>query len=295
MPATFFTDTPILWAACLAVWIVMETLAVTVCLHRHFTHRSFDAPRRAVLFWLWWARSGMVKYWEWVENHLWHHAHADTDADSYTPWLRNRLTGVKPLPPPRPWQFWANAVSYAKMSDYLRDHREELDRLAARDESVRRSLKYLYSFDDVRRRFGAIWRGLWINLVVFAVVAAAYAVPTFGWWALVVIPVMAWLAIGIKVVLYLLGGYIINYYGHQRQVEPHQSDIPWWLMIVTLWVMGEGWHKLHHDAPYSARLHPSFDPGWWVIRVMASLRLATNVVIAIRDGNGYQRRVRFNH
>ena len=32
--------------------------------------------------------------------------------------------------------------------------------------------------------------------------------------------------IGLKVYLYLLGGYIINYFGHQAEGETHQSNIP---------------------------------------------------------------------
>ncbi len=278
MPATFLTETPVVWMVFLAFWITMETLAVTVGLHRLFTHRAFNVPRRAALFWLWWARSGMVRYWEWVNNHLWHHAHTDTDVDSYTPWKHNRLTGMPPLRRPLPWRFLDNARSYTKMADYLTSHPEKMVKLASSDPTVRRSVKYMAQFDDVRQRYGNVWFAFWLNLAVFTAAAAVWAVPSFGvWWGLLLAHFMAWLATGIKVYIYLLGGYIINYWGHQKKSSPHQSNIPRRLMLVTFWTMGEGWHEFHHKHPSSARFHPHWDPGWWVICVMRSLRLAKNV------------------
>ena len=59
---------------------------VTVGLHRYFTHRSFETTRvvRIVLGILaLLALEGPIT--QWVANHLWHHAHADTDDDLHSP------------------------------------------------------------------------------------------------------------------------------------------------------------------------------------------------------------------
>jgi stearoyl-CoA desaturase (delta-9 desaturase) len=58
------------------------------------------------------------------------------------------------------------------------------------------------------------------------------------------------------------------------------SQNVWWLgpLQVTAW--GENWHWNHHHYPGSAKFSHHWwqvDIGWYVIRVLKALRLATNV------------------
>jgi stearoyl-CoA desaturase (Delta-9 desaturase) len=271
-----------LWVVAIgAVWILMETLATTVFLHRTLTHGALNIRSKSYeRLWLWFVRSGMVNYWEWVENHAAHHALTDTPQDSYTPRVRMELIDTPPLPAPRPWRFWQNAQAYTRTSNLYRDEPLRLKRLAEAYKEVRAALERLEALKWAREVYGNVNRGLFINLALFAVAALPLAISLGGWLiipTLVLVPAATAL---LKEYLYLLGGYIINYFGHQAEDEKHQSDIPWYLMVITLAMLGEGWHEFHHDAPYSARFHSTWDPGWWVICVSAKLKLVGTVVVA---------------
>jgi len=253
------------------VWILLETFATTVFLHRNLTHGSWRPSKpngRLIVFWLWWARSGGVKFWEWTRNHAWHHAFTDTDKDSYTPWVTNRYTGQPPLRPPRFWNFWMNGVSYTRFSKWLEANPEAWDELVASDRTVRRVQARLDGLAWAYDKYGRVDRALWICLTAFTMVALPLALQVGGWWGLLVIVALPWAMLGVKFGLYLTGGQVINYYGHRSKVAPHQSNIPWWWMLLTLFMLGEAWHEFHHYAPWSARFHPRLDPGWWVISLM---------------------------
>jgi fatty-acid desaturase len=276
-------------AAVTAAWILLETLATTVYVHRRLTHGTYRfRSQRVELFWLWWVRSGGVKYWEWVINHAWHHLFTDTPRDSYTPNAHNPVTDTPPLPPPRPWRFTDNAVSYNRNLRHLKENPEAIDELRE-DDTARRTLERLDELEWAKPVYGRTVRALLINWGIFTM-AVLPLVMTFGlWWVrpflLLALP---WAMIGLKVYLYLLGGYIINYYGHQAGSEPYQTNVPWWLMILTLFMMGEGWHELHHDMPGSAMLHPALDPGWWVIKFMYRRGWIDEVFVAKATGTPRQ-------
>jgi fatty-acid desaturase len=268
----------------LVVWLRAETMAVTVCLHRFLTHGSvqFEKPQ-VIKFWLWWVRSGGVRYWEWVENHTWHHYYADTEWDSYTPNAVNTLTGQPPLKAPWPWNFWMNAVSYRKFAKWLEVHPEALQDLAEKDPSSAGAIARLNEIAWLRPVYGRVWRGQSLAILAFALSAIPLAVKAGPWWSIPTIIAVPGLMYGLKIALYLYGGQIINYWGHRAAGSAHQSDIPWLWMILTLWMMGEGFHEFHHDAPFSARFHRFLDPGWWTIAVMYRFGLVSNVVVAIPE------------
>ncbi len=266
-----------------ALWILCETLATTVFAHRSLTHGALVIKKKwFVRFWLWWTRSGMVKYWEWVQNHAAHHALTDTPQDSYTPQADMVDIATPALRPPRPWRFLDNARAYTRTSQlYASDQGKlKLQALAEKYPEVRRALDRLKELSWARTVYGNVTRALMINWALFAVASLPLAVRLGIWWFLPVMAVLPWAMIGLKVYLYLIGGYIINYFGHQAQKSPYQSDIPWSLMLITLFTMGEGWHEYHHDAPFSARFHRVLDPGWWVIVFSAKLKLVTAVVVS---------------
>ena len=69
----------------------------------------------------------------------------------------------------------------------------------------------------------------------------------------------------------------VNALGHHFGRRPYANNATnlQWLAFCT---MGEGLHNNHHAAPSSPRLSHKWhqiDPGWWVIRSLSVLRLAT--------------------
>ncbi len=92
--------------------------------------------------------------------------------------------------------------------------------------------------------------------------------------------------IGSRVSVSILGHWLIGYFAHnegQRDwhvegaaVQGH--NVP----FVALLTMGESWHNNHHAFPGSARLglEPGqWDPGWWVLKVLERLGLASNFIL----------------
>lgn len=266
-----------------ATWIIGETFATTVFSHRCLTHGAWlPKARWYVQFWLFWSRSGMVKFWEWVQNHARHHVEVDTENDSYTPNAHMTAIDYPPLPRPGLLRCWYNAVAYTRTSKLLEREPWRLEQLAAEHEEVSSALRRLDALKWARKSYGSVWFGFILNLSLFTAASIPLAARLGGWWIPGVLVVTPWLMIGLKAYLYVQGGYIINYFGHQADSDPYQSNIPWWIMLITLFVFGEGWHELHHDAPFSARFHRWLDPGWWLIRVSKWLGLAGDIVVATR-------------
>ncbi len=95
------------------------------------------------------------------------------------------------------------------------------------------------------------------------------------------VAIMGWsmglVAAGIYAVIYLLGGGAINAVGHwwgKRPFDNLATNNQWLAWLVA----GEGLHNNHHAATTSARLSLAkreFDPGWWMVRLLVALRLAT--------------------
>lgn len=284
------------WEIALFFWILMETLATTILNHRVLTHGSGTfVYERAVRFWLFWSRSGMVKYREWVQNHAWHHAKTDTDEDTHTPWARNRLTGQRPLPRLWPWNFWVNGQSYYRTSLYLAEHPEELQRLATTDKNIRGALERLDAIRHLETKYHNVGRAMKINLTVFALVAIPGAVSIASKFESVALQVfvfvaaealLAWLAIGLKVVAYLAGGFIVNKYGHMEKKEPHQSNVAWYFMTISFFMLGEGWHRKHHDVPDAFNLGntPWLDLGYAVSLLMAKFGVMEDICIRKKIG-----------
>ena len=267
-------------------YMVMETSAVTVFLHRFITHGSWKPVNPTgpfIRFCLWWARSGGVEYWVWARNHRWHHEHTDTPMDCYTPQEDNPYTHQPKLKAPRPWNFPMNGLSYRNFSNWLKKNMKQWTDLVASNENAARTQANIDSLEWAKETYGALGRANLINLVVFAIIAVPQAMQIGGWKGLLFYVIAPEAILGNKFVLYLLGGYFINYYGHLAEsLFGHQSNIPWYIMLITLFMFGEGWHEFHHDAQYSARFHPWLDPGWWEICVCVACHLIerSSVVVA---------------
>ena len=103
---------------------------------------------------------------------------------------------------------------------------------------------------------------------------------------LVLGPVRGVLAAAVHANFYLAGNAGVNALGHRFGRRPYANLATnlQWLAFLT---MGEGLHNNHHAAPSSPRLshrRGEIDPGWWVIRTLASMRLATLRFTDIRLG-----------
>jgi stearoyl-CoA desaturase (delta-9 desaturase) len=276
------THSPDLAIAYLAIGcfgiVLMETITVTVFLHRFLTHGSVNFHNKYVnMYFLWWARSGGVKFAEWALIHFFHHAYVDTPGDPHSPFYKNEQTNRGPLKPPI--YFWCNPLMYRAFAIFLKTHPEFLESHRNSDiEFVRKNLpRLLNRLDELEwahKDFDQTLRGQLIKFLLLADIAMP-VILYFGPRAIVAAPI-AYLA---TVFFYLTGGAIINYLGHHKLSVPHWSNIPKWVMYATLNVMGEGWHEFHHDAQFSARFH-HMDPGWWTILLLNQLRLVSDIYVA---------------
>jgi stearoyl-CoA desaturase (delta-9 desaturase) len=213
------------------------TLATTVYLHRGLAHRAVAIhPAIAVLmrFFLW-ITTGM-RAREWAAVHRKHHANSDTDADPHSPLVLG---------------FWrvqlANAALY---------------RRTARDgETVGRYARDLPPDRLDRMLFDHAFVGLALGITMFCLI--------LGWQTGLV-------ASAVHAVTYLMMSGAINAVGHTRGRRPHANAATNGRLLALL-TSGEGLHNNHHADPTSARFSQrlgEFDPGWWVVRALAALRLA---------------------
>ena len=98
----------------------------------------------------------------------------------------------------------------------------------------------------------------------------AILVGLFGW-------EIGLIAAGVHATAYILGGGAINAIGHKWGKRPHDNlatNNQWLAWLVA----GEGLHNNHHAATTSGRMSMAegeIDPGWWAVRVLVLLRLAT--------------------
>jgi stearoyl-CoA desaturase (delta-9 desaturase) len=106
------------------------------------------------------------------------------------------------------------------------------------------------------------------------------------------LPFVVW-GIAVRIAVSLTGHWIIGHLAHRRGhqgwriegVAVQGYNVP----HVGLITFGEGWHGNHHAFPDSARLgvEPGqMDPGWWFIKALARLGLATKV---LEPGHGERR------
>lgn len=173
----------------------------------------------------------------WVAVHRKHHAFTDTARDPHSP----VVYGYARV------QF-ANALLYRKVAEdpaqvarYARDLPAD-------------------GWDRVLFDHALLGLGAGFGLLVFLI----------GWQ-------LALVAAFVHTGYYLLGGGAINAVGHKwgrRPFENLATNNQWLAWIVV----GEGLHNNHHAAPTSGRLslgRGEHDPGWWCIRLLMGVRLAT--------------------
>ncbi len=231
------------WPVVLAILIGLALAEIsffvtTIYLHRALAHKAIVlSPRaKATCRILIWVGTG-TRPRQWVAVHRKHHAFTDRDGDPHSPFI-----------------FGYAHVQFGNVALY---------RKAARDPAtVARYARDLPRDSWDRWLFDHALLGLGLGVVVL--------VLTMGW-------MLALIAAGVYTVTYLLGAGAINAIGHWWGKRPYQNlatNNQWLAWLVA----GEGLHNNHHAAATSARLSftkGEFDPGWYVVRALVGLHLAT--------------------
>jgi stearoyl-CoA desaturase (Delta-9 desaturase) len=231
---------PFAWTL-LALWAAshfVRAIALTLCFHRYFAHRSFQMNRAARFVWTFVAVSAMQKgpLW-WAGHHVNHHRFADREGDPHSPSV--------------------SGVYYAHIGWFLNDAKN--DRLAASNPVVRDFSKFpeIYWLDRLNA------------LPPLALAIAMYLIgglPWLVWGFLVPTMTLAHATFAINTVNHMFGS---------RRFETHDKsrNNP----ITAIFAAGEGWHNNHHRYQRAARngfYWWEFDPTWYTIRAMAALGLA---------------------
>ncbi|HKV37997.1 MAG TPA: hypothetical protein VJX67_02200 [Blastocatellia bacterium] len=117
-----------------------------------------------------------------------------------------------------------------------------------------------------------LWRRLQIPIIAISVVSGA----ALGW------PAFFWVG-AIRLVYALHFQMFVNSLLHMTPGLPEGEDSSrniWWLGPLQFGAWGENWHRNHHSDANAARFGQSrwqVDLGWYIIRTLETLRLATNV------------------
>ncbi|MHB8220806.1 MAG: fatty acid desaturase [Acidimicrobiales bacterium] len=241
------------WSVIVAVVIGLALCEIsffvtTVYLHRTLAHKALKLSPSTTLVcrFLIWMGTG-TRPRQWVAVHRKHHAFTDKEGDPHSPLV-----------------FGYAAVQFGNVGLY---------RKVARDPAA--VARYARDLPPDRRDRWIFDHGLvGLGLGVLALVLV------MGWW-------LALIAAGVYTTGYLLGGGAINAIGHwwgKRPYDNMATNNQWLAWLVA----GEGLHNNHHAATTSVRLSLAkgeFDPGWWAVRLLVSLRLAAprHVNLAVKS------------
>lgn len=217
---------------------MVANVATTVYLHRGLSHRALTlrAPASHLFRLIIWLATG-IKPRQWVAVHRKHHAFTDVEGDPHSPVLLG---------------WWK--VQRRNVLLYRAEARNE--------ETVAKYARDLPPDTWDRLFYDRLYLGLGSGIAIL--------VLAFGPWAGVI-------AAFVHANFYIGASAAVNAIGHHfgRRPYPNLAGNLQWLAFLTA---GEGLHNNHHAAPTSAKLsHRWFeiDPGWWCIRVLTTLRLAT--------------------
>jgi stearoyl-CoA desaturase (Delta-9 desaturase) len=239
------------------VLYILTGLGITVGFHRLLTHRSFETTRtlRAV-FAVLGSMSVQGPVMHWVADHRKHHAYTDEEGDPHSPHL-SRWGGI-----------------FGAISGLWHAHMGWLWRRGGRGDPERyaRDLLEQPEIRFIDRTF-PLWvlLGLVLPFAIGWIVAGtlAGALTALLWGGLVRIFLLHHVTFAINS--------LCHFAGRRRFATPDESRNVFWLAPFSF---GEAWHNNHHAFPRSAfhglrRL--DVDPGAWVIRGLAAMRLAWNV------------------
>ncbi len=236
-------------------------LGVTVGYHRLFTHRSFTAVKP--LRWLLAIAGSMSvegSVISWVATHRRHHAFADEFGDPHSPHLalapgvRGVLLGL--------WHAhmgWLFGSQQSDPQEWAPDMVNEpamarIDRAFPHLTVATFVLPALIGLLVTRSFSGMLSAYLWGSLVrIFLLHHVTWSINS-----------------------------ICHFYGKEAYKARDESRNVWPMSVISF---GESWHNNHHAFPWSARLGLrawQLDPGWYLIRLLAGLRMIRNVKVPTR-------------
>jgi stearoyl-CoA desaturase (delta-9 desaturase) len=216
-------------------------IAVTVYLHRSQAHRALDVhPVLAHFFRAWlWLTTGMGTR-AWAAIHRKHHAKCETSEDPHSP----QVMGIKKV-------FWQGAELYRAEAK----NAETLSRYGHGTPNDWLENKVYQAFP---------WQGCAVTLVLSFIL---FGFPGISIWAIQ----MLWIPVLAAGVINGIG----HYFGYRNfdYADASRNIFPLGILIG-----GEELHNNHHTHATSAKLSVKwyeFDIGWFYIRVLSALRLAT--------------------
>ena len=217
-------------------------LVTTVYLHRGLSHRALSVkPAAALPFRVWiWMTTGMRPR-EWAAVHRKHHSATDTADDPHSPIVHG---------------FWR--VQLGNVGLYKK--------VAGDEVAVKRYARDLPADGLDRALFDHALLGLGIGT---AIAMTFTSLIGLGWQVGLIGSLL-------HAFLYVMLSGAINAVGHTFGSRPHENSATNGQMLALI-TGGEGLHNNHHAAPTSATfaLHGEFDPGWWLVRALRRLGLAS--------------------
>ncbi|KAK1436805.1 hypothetical protein QVD17_02588 [Tagetes erecta] len=227
-------------------YVLRGIFGITVSYHRNLAHRSFKLPK-----WLEYtfAYLGVLSLQRdpifWVSMHRYHHQYVDTEKDPHSP-----IFG-----------FWFSHMAWLFDSAYILEKYQERKNV----EDLKRQVFYRF-----------IRRSYLLHPAAFAALVYAFGGFTYLVWVMGVT-----ITLGYHVTF--LVNSVCHIWGNQVWNTGDLSKNNWWVALLTF---GEGWHNNHHAFEYSARFGLEWwqiDIGWYLIRFLESIGLATHVKLPTKD------------
>nr|XP_043636078.1 palmitoyl-monogalactosyldiacylglycerol delta-7 desaturase, chloroplastic-like [Erigeron canadensis] len=227
------------WTAFCA-YVLMGIFGITISYHRNLSHRSLKLPK-----WLEYifAYLGVLACQRdpifWVSIHRFHHQYVETEKDPHSP----------------TFGFWFSHMGWLFDTGYIIEKYQERNNVEdLKSQAFYRFLRRTYAYH------------------LFAYMALIYTFGGFTYFVWIVGVFTTW---GYHVTW--LVNSACHIWGYQAWNTGDLSKNNWWVALLTF---GEGWHNNHHAFEYSARHGLEWwqiDLGWYFIRLLEVLGLATNV------------------
>jgi stearoyl-CoA desaturase (Delta-9 desaturase) len=244
----------------LLMWLVTG-LGVTVGFHRLFTHRSFKPhPTISTALAIMGSMGGLGSVISWVAMHRRHHECADKPGDMHSPNMhgsdiKGRVRGFI-----HAHLTWMIKHEYPNVNYYTPD--------LLRDRTM-----------------------IWISRHYQAWVLLGLAIPTVlgglilqSWYG----ALMGFLWGGaVRMFMVTNAMWALNSFLHTIGSRPYKvKDHSGNSTVLSVLAWGEGWHHNHHAFPQSAWFGLAwyrFDPGYWLIKSLEALGLATDVKVPSQE------------
>ncbi|KAK9069792.1 hypothetical protein SSX86_010188 [Deinandra increscens subsp. villosa] len=219
---------------------------ITLSYHRNLAHRSLKLPK-----WLEYtfAYIGVLSMQRdpifWVSIHRYHHQYVDSEKDPHSP----------------TFGFWFSHMGWIFDNGYIFEKYQERKNV----EDLKNQVFYRF----IKKTYP-------LHTIAFA--AIVYSVGGFSY--------LVWV-VGVTNTCVLHLTFLVNsachIWGTQVWKTGDLSKNNWWVAIFTF---GEGWHNNHHAFENSARHGLEWwqiDVGWYVIKFLEVVGLATNVKLPTED------------